>query len=835
MTNSFQPMQAPSMLEELDRNYKIQKESIETANIQADEDDKVRLQNLVEKNKEVQDTYLQLADFSQTMSKTMVDIKTKQNQRQMAQGLLSQMQNGPDEDAIAGVNAEEALLIDQSRQTNTVSDRIEAQDGHGLIARKVRNTDPWFQYGKYIGDIQQQVNALPSMLATAQADDGLSVTINGEPKTYSMLDSNEDFMAWQQEFTTQFLERFPGINPAVAQKYIFKDLNKRLSSQAVSWSTAKDTADKKERVDAAKDRFFEAVQGDNAGEVYLDLLRTKSLTRDQLETLLNELVDDRTIGTGEIDKLRNYEYYHVGKRKRVFLGKEHARTFDQLEQRVADAQFQLDSNRRKERKAAAERFEQEFEQTLQNRDKDFTPDEIDAFIKHGLSQGLTRSDMSFFNSYITRVSSDQIKEDRLSILELRAARKGVLLQEDLRNVHPTVRAEFLPQVTGDDDFSQASSDQIINAKAQITASIDKSFNEVEGRTNSPATGEHRAKIEREALRDYKLLYRKYMTPGSGNTPYTAEERALQDVSTNISNGVYRKKQISLEEIQSRGKDFNDAKTHLQSNPDAWREQKLMGTSKALPALEKFAKKGVGQIPSIYYDIAAQFPNVTGWDIANAQSMVAGYGPLYKEKVEEVIDMLDPGVQRMLRYKNTPARTYQASVATGDTKWFLDSIASVESSGYGEYDAYNRGGSNDGYTATGSGNSREGPGKLSQPISTMTLGEIMNLQSLPLHHPDGLHAVGRYQFIGSTFRETFRNTGLSEDTVFDAATQDLFAMTRARQRISWPGQNSRAGLVSEWRGLKYLFQQNPEAAQRMLQIIQNEPMLQPSNLTAGVTD
>ena len=105
MTNSFQPMQAPSMLEELDRNYKIQKESIETANLQAAEDDKVRVQNLVEQNKEVQDTYSQLADFSQTISKTMVDIKTKQNQRQMAQGLLSRMQQGPDEDAIAQVNA----------------------------------------------------------------------------------------------------------------------------------------------------------------------------------------------------------------------------------------------------------------------------------------------------------------------------------------------------------------------------------------------------------------------------------------------------------------------------------------------------------------------------------------------------------------------------------------------------------------------------------------------------------------------------------------------------------------------------------------------------------
>ena len=835
MTNSFQPLKAPSMLEELDRNYKTQKESIKQFNLQADADDNVRLQNLVEQNKAAQDTYSQLADFSQTMSKTIVDIKTKQNKRQMAQGLLSRMQEGPDEDAIAKVNAEEAVLIDQSRQTNIVSDKIEAEDGHGLIARKVRNTDPWFQYGRYVGDIQQQVNMLPSMIATAQADDGLSVSINGQPTTYAELDSNEDFMAWQQEFTTQFLERFPGINPAVAEKYIFKDLNKRLSTQAVSWATGKATADKKERVDAAKDRFFQAVQGENAGEVYLDLLRTKALDRDQMETLLNELINDRTIGLNEIDKLRNHEYYHVGKRQRVRLGKEHARTFDQLEQKAKDAQFQQDSNRRKERKAAAERLEQEFEQSLINREKDYTPDEIDAFIKHGISQGLTRSDMPFLTSYITRVSSDQIEEDRLAIIELRHARGNVLLQEDLRNVHPKVRAEFLPQVTGDNDFSQVSADQITNAKVQITASIDKSFDEVEGRTNLPANGEHRAKIDRLALRDYKRLYRKYMTPGGGHTPFSAEEQALQDVSKNIADGVYRKESTSLEEIQSRAKDFDDAKTHLKNNPDAWREQRLMGTSKALPGLKKYAEKGVGQIPSIYFDIAAQFPNVTGWDIANAQSMVAGYGSLYKEKVEEGIDLLDPGVQRMLRYRNTPARTYQASVATGDQKWFLDSIASVESSSYGEYDAYNRGGSNDGYTAIGSGNSSEGPGRLSQPISTMTLGQIMNLQSLPLHHPDGLHAVGRYQFIGPTFRETFINTGLSEDTVFDAATQDLFAMTRARQRISWPGQNSRAGLVSEWRGLKYLFQRNPEAAQRMLQIIQNEPMLQPSNLTAGVTD
>jgi len=62
-------------------------------------------------------------------------------------------------------------------------------------------------------------------------------------------------------------------------------------------------------------------------------------------------------------------------------------------------------------------------------------------------------------------------------------------------------------------------------------------------------------------------------------------------------------------------------------------------------------------------------------------------------------------------------------------------------------------------------------------------------------------MGRYQFIGSTFREVAPLTGLPDSAVFNAKTQDLFAITRLIQRASWGSLQS--GLASEWIGLQYL--------------------------------
>jgi muramidase (phage lysozyme) len=126
---------------------------------------------------------------------------------------------------------------------------------------------------------------------------------------------------------------------------------------------------------------------------------------------------------------------------------------------------------------------------------------------------------------------------------------------------------------------------------------------------------------------------------------------------------------------------------------------------------------------------------------------------------------------------------------------LDSIASVESRSYGEYNAFNRGGTNGGHTAIGSGDSTT---DLDKPITSMTIGEIKQ------RHAEGsLHAVGRYQFIAPTFLETANLIGLDDNQVFDENTQDLFALTRAAVRIREMNGGSVAGLSAEWIGLNNL--------------------------------
>ena len=173
-------------------------------------------------------------------------------------------------------------------------------------------------------------------------------------------------------------------------------------------------------------------------------------------------------------------------------------------------------------------------------------------------------------------------------------------------------------------------------------------------------------------------------------------------------------------------------------------------------------------------------------------------------------------------KPTAGRLNRVMLEQGDdVAWMLDTIASVESKSFGGYDAFNRGGTNNGYTAIGAGNSQT---DLDKPISSMTLGEIM-----ARHDRGELHAVGRYQFIAKTFKEVLPLTGLSEDTVFSPEVQDLFALTRAKQRVSWRGGTQ--GLINEWRGLKYVSQEERE---RMLAVIEGlGPYNDPSNTLPGL--
>ena len=257
-------------------------------------------------------------------------------------------------------------------------------------------------------------------------------------------------------------------------------------------------------------------------------------------------------------------------------------------------------------------------------------------------------------------------------------------------------------------------------------------------------------------------------------------------------------------------------------------QVLSGSRPALEELQANRANNSSQIPLFYQLIADDIKNMTGWDVADAQLRAAGdKNGLTKPPAETLVDGLSPRVRNFLRNNHSPSRTYQGMI-TGDASersTVLSAIASVESAGYGHYDAYNKGGADDGYTAIDPGNSREGVGKLDIPISEMTLGDIMNRQNRRQ-----LFAVGRYQFIPATFKEVFNYGGFSPDDVFDQETQDKFAILRGRQRVSWHGQNSETGLINEWRGLKFASQSE---RQRILKYLRDLPQFETRNIHPGL--
>jgi len=140
----------------------------------------------------------------------------------------------------------------------------------------------------------------------------------------------------------------------------------------------------------------------------------------------------------------------------------------------------------------------------------------------------------------------------------------------------------------------------------------------------------------------------------------------------------------------------------------------------------------------------------------------------------------------------PAAT--GTTLTGASKTVADAIALPESGSFG-YEAFNQGGANGGTKVLGkSGSHKEVFGT---PLTSMTLGQIFDKQntkqqglSLDEHFKTGgLHAVGRYQFIGSTLQDEVNRMGLSKDTKFTPEVQDQIFLSHVK----------RVGNISPWVG------------------------------------
>lgn len=128
----------------------------------------------------------------------------------------------------------------------------------------------------------------------------------------------------------------------------------------------------------------------------------------------------------------------------------------------------------------------------------------------------------------------------------------------------------------------------------------------------------------------------------------------------------------------------------------------------------------------------------------------------------------------------------------------DLIGSRESYG-GNYGAFNRGGTNQGHTAIGSG--------IDPNLTSMSLAEIQRRQLAPgVPANQQLHAVGKYQIIGDTLKGLLQGkygqTGVKATDQFSPDIQEKLGAALASNRIVTGSVNkTMQGLRQEWIGLQ----------------------------------
>tara|TARA_R100001443_G_C3359466_1_gene178742 strand:+ start:813 stop:3344 length:2532 start_codon:yes stop_codon:yes gene_type:complete len=843
MTASFNPLQVPDYESQFDNIAQQQEEAMASVFGQAEQDDQVSVNYASAETAERERVLDSLATFSGTLMDSLVEQKKKDNEAEMQAGIVDAFYSDDDDTGIALTTFAEQELVDSTSVINKTADKIEASDGHSIVADQVRRAGSWREYGRYVGQIQNNVNMLPTMMSFAQKN--MSVTVqdsDGSTRTltYSDLKEPEDFQLWMDKFTKRYLSQFPGLNPQVAQKYVFPQLRQNLQMSAIDWNTEREKINKQERKDDALDRIRAAAGTPFFGEVYVRELESRNITRKEGETLLDKLTRDEVISTDEENLIRVAPILDRSDGQRKPAGKVLARDLDglsQIREEVAKADYEAREELIQRNATAFERQVQELARERAAAGNPITQGELNAAI----AELPTDPDDPNFIDFDTaqRIVKDiETQEDldddnaRTYLNALRASR-GYITAPDVAMFSKTIQGEFGPQVSADAGIAKVGESYFENGEALIQSDLEGIYFDAFGRIdpNKRSIFNERKQRAEAALR---TKFKENRESGKYANDAESLAAALKSVRENIKVGTYTITPTSPQPDPDKANAVRQARNVLATTPDAYKTSLLPNSEPYLEELREFKRTGRGGMPQYYKDLAVG-SKLSAWDYANAQLKVAGDTEgLIKPAAEEVVDNLSPDVQKLLREYNTGSRSFRAAAnATsqgGDIGWFLDTIAGRESAAHGHYDAYNLGGADNGYTPIDSGNSAE-DGRFGVPISQLSLGTLIQLGL-----DRKIFAAGRYQFVPGTLRETFNRLKVQgvvdETTIFDAQTQDRFAIERAKQRISWPGENSVQGLINEWRGLKF---EDPVKLQRMLNIIRSEPYLQPNVLMPGVTN
>lgn len=798
------------------RNQDTMRQSIRDSN-------SVREANVRQGEKELE----ALSTFSETALTILQDKTKERNESERQRGIMLAYTDGLPQEEVEQFDREEEEARKIDEQAVALGDKLEKRTGNVFVGQKARNLSGWAQYGYAQGLAQRGGADYNTYLLTARENEQVTIQTPNGPKTLTLAaaDDPAEYNAVQSQLRNNYLKKYNNINPALLNKYMFPDMQRAEQRDATVWAAQRASEIKQERADKSFAAWQTGIRQGNiqgATEQWLTeygRVNGRKAARAELVRNMQSMIAAGGNNDAAVKAMLNVTVEAADGSGRKTL----AELFPELSERVVNGWISqrevgiYNDNENAEKMADAQRKD-EFEALVKKAAATGVPltnAQIEE-LKQDFRKDTGREPPEYFDQYKTFEDRDD-QQDIDRIEDILANGRGYLLESDLEGTSYEVRTKFNNQLKADQALAVPNKDFLKEAnekaKALTVAVLKGEIGTADARTNAYVDHVRRANLS------YKKYYREEIR--KGNTPQQAHLNSLSRMQENakaltytIPDGVGTPRGTT-EQVLAGDK-------FMRENPDDWKTTTIPGMAASLNELkENMQSDGPIRIPQAYQALAETRKDMTAWDIADAQLRAATGEGLRPNRKVEAVNAMTPDVQRLLKFKPTINRTRRASIQSGDQAAFLNLVASEESAAYGDYDAYNLGGSNDGHTANGSGNSNDL--RFGKPLTAMTVGEVIGLQN-----QGKIHATGRYQFVKGSLSDTAQYAGIPMDAPYNAATQDALAMAR----MKWRHENDPgiAGWKREWVGLNDV----PDYVLRQHYNTLNRPTYdQPQNMTPGV--
>ena len=752
-----------------------------------------------------------LAGFSKTLTEHLVKRRDEQNEEAMQRGIMSAYTDGVSQEEQDAFEADEAAGEQLNKDTISLANKVEKQSGNVFVGQKVRQMSGWEAYGYAQGMAQMGGEDYTAHLANLQTRlDGAT-----DPAEYNAILS---------ESRSEYMRKYNRLNPALLNKHMFPAMRRAEARVAAGWTAQRTKRIQEERLESSNQQLSIGLRGGNIEESVQNYMadvgasQGSKAAREGLVRQVESLIKGGAISTAAAERLLDTQVQAADGSGLVSI-RNIVPGLANYKQWFIDRDTKQYNNDRNTEKIETQQYIDQFNDTVRQREAEgqdpFTNKEIEA-LKEDFKRDTGREPPSVYDDYTTAQERDQKQEQERIEEILGPSGRGYLIESDLEGMSFATRNKYNNRLKADQDASIASSEFKTEAAKIAEALAATEFKGTIGK-DDPKTTQYQNYVRR-AKDAYDRYYRTEIR--KGETPDQAHKNALAQMERNGAAQTYTIPDVVGPNTAVQ-REVLAADTWLRNNPEDWRSQTIPGTEKALAELQAAVKsKGPLRIPQAYKAIASSRKDMTAWDIANAQ-LKAATGEGLKPNGSNYAEQISPEINRLLTFKPTINRTRRAMVESGSAADFLNLIASEESAGHGDYDAYNLGGSNNGNTPHGSGNSNDG--KFGKPLTRMTVGEVIGLQNT-----GQIHATGRYQFIGGTLKETAEYAGIGMDEIYSPEIQDALALGRAKwRRENDPGI---AGLRREWVGLNNV----PDHVLEQHYTAMGRPTYdQPQNTTPGV--